>query len=179
MPTPAPTTFAEGIFKPGDPRAVEASKQGNAKRWKGGPNGMELCKQNEILQKMVDVGLMLYGILAHRQQTQSPEVFAADEKNIKLAVSTMDSLDKVAQYGYQKLNRLDHVGDAPQTTIENRFVFQLKLGTTEQPGRPVNGNAAHNGGDHAGDARGAAGESGNGHVTIDAIAGREPDPTSS
>ena len=45
---------------------------------------------------------------------------------------------KAAEFGYAKLARIDHVGDAPLApTVENRMVFTLNIDSGQAPGRPL------------------------------------------
>lgn len=70
---------------------------------------------------------------AHGQRFASTDaILAASKTDLdfirKFLVDASNIAYKAAEFGYAKLQRIDYVGDAPTTTVENKIVVMLKIG---------------------------------------------------
>lgn len=83
-------------------------------------DALQLCEEREILRKMADVADTLFSMLSFRYRTAmnnlatiteqnraSFEAFAKDKSAVQLADATQAAFERVAQYAYPKVQRVD------------------------------------------------------------------------
>lgn len=151
-------------FKLGQPRPPNAGRKTSTPNRQtelarqGVKSALQICREggDDPISIMMNAARFLNSVAAayapkRREGTDLAEIIKATPR-ADLEFMRRFLLDaalisrSVAEFGYAKLTRVDHVGDVPAATIENKLVFTLNL---EKPGRS-NDNGM-NGDDEFGD----------------------------
>lgn len=138
-------TFLETAVRPTARGAGNVHQVRKASKNWNSVTALQVCRDREIIRKMADVADVLVGMLALRREEAEKFgeagrlAFAREDSNVKLAGAAMDALNKVAEFGYAKLSRIDYVGDAP-AIVQNKLKITLKIAGEHAP--QGNGNDA-------------------------------------